>query len=136
MSITPDHIKTIRTEFSRLKPARVSLDGSRPLTVREAIFALDPTLERMRRSGFELAELTEKLHDKGIEISVSTLSRYLNAWRQNALQKSSKNFSCSQNISQEISFCSLSFLGQAFSNSVLFLQADIQPSAETFIPNP
>lgn len=30
MSITPDQIKTIRTEFSRLKPARVSLDGSRP----------------------------------------------------------------------------------------------------------
>lgn len=46
MNITPDQIKTIRTEFSRLKPARVSLDGSRPLTAREAIFALDLTLER------------------------------------------------------------------------------------------
>lgn len=82
MSITPDQIKTIRTEFSRLKPARVSLDGSRPLTIREAIFALAPTLERMRRRGFELAELTEKLHDKDFEISVPTLARYLNAWRR------------------------------------------------------
>ena len=35
MSITPDQIKTIRTEFFRLKPARVSLDESRPLPVRE-----------------------------------------------------------------------------------------------------
>ena len=69
MSITPDQIKAIRTEFARLKPTRVRLDGSRLLTVREAIFALAPTLERMRRRGFELAELTEKLHDKGIEIS-------------------------------------------------------------------
>ena len=33
------------------------------LTVREAIFALAPTLERMCRRGFELAKLTEKLHD-------------------------------------------------------------------------
>ncbi len=82
MSITPDQIKAIRTEFARLKPTRVRLDGSRLLTVREAIFALAPTLERMRRRGFELAELTEKLHDKGIEISVPTLSHYLNAFRR------------------------------------------------------
>lgn len=54
MNITPDQIKTIRTEFSRLKPARVRPDGSRPLTVREAIFALAPTLEWMRRRGFDL----------------------------------------------------------------------------------
>ena len=39
-------------------------------------------LARMRRRGFELAELTEKLHDKGIEISAPTLSRYPNAWRR------------------------------------------------------
>lgn len=136
MSITPDQIKAIRTEFARLKPARARLDESRPLTVREAIFTLAPTLEQMRRRGFELAELAEKLHDKGIEICVPTLSRYLNAWRQKALQKSSKNFSCSQNVSQGISLFSLSFLGQAFSNSALFLQADISPSTETFIPNP
>lgn len=30
MSITLDQIKTIRAEFSRLKPARVRLEGSRP----------------------------------------------------------------------------------------------------------
>ncbi len=46
MSVTPDQIKIIRVEISRLKPARVRLDGSRPLTAREAIFALAPTLER------------------------------------------------------------------------------------------
>lgn len=73
MSITPDQIKTIRVEFYRLKPARVRLDGSRPLIVREATFALAPTLERMRRRGFELAEQTEKLHDKDIELRVPTL---------------------------------------------------------------
>ncbi len=38
MSSTPDQSKAIRTEFARLKPARVSLDGSRPLTVRKAMF--------------------------------------------------------------------------------------------------
>lgn len=59
------------------------------LTVREAIFAPAPTLERMRRRGFELAELTEKLHDQDLEISVPTLARYLNAWRR---QKATKCF--------------------------------------------
>ena len=39
MSITPDQLQTIRTEFSRLPP-RVRLESSHPLTVREAIFAL------------------------------------------------------------------------------------------------
>lgn len=74
MSITPDQIKTIQAEFSRLKPARVSLDESRPLTVRDAIFALAPTLKRMCGRDFDLAELTEKLHDKGIEIAYRRFS--------------------------------------------------------------
>ena len=43
------------------------------MIVREATFALAPTLERMRRRGFELAEQTEKLHDKDIELRVPTL---------------------------------------------------------------
>lgn len=60
MSITPDQSKTIRTELFRLKPASIRLDGSRSLAVREAIFALAPTLERMRRRGFELAELAKR----------------------------------------------------------------------------
>lgn len=63
----------------------VTRDGR--LTVREAIFALAPTLGRMHMHGFELAELTEKLHDKGIKISVPMLCRYLNAWRRQKAKK-------------------------------------------------
>lgn len=57
----------------RLKPASIRLDGGCSLAVREAIFARPPTLERMRRRGFELAGQTEKLHDKDIELRVPTL---------------------------------------------------------------
>ena len=47
MSITASQLKEIRQEFARLKPATVTLDGNRAMTVKQAIFTLAPTLERM-----------------------------------------------------------------------------------------
>jgi len=37
MSITTVHIKEIKAEFAKLKPVKVTLDGNRSLTVKEAI---------------------------------------------------------------------------------------------------
>ena len=91
MSITANQLKEIRQEFAHLKPATVTLDGNRTVTVKQAIFALAPTLERMKKRGFDTQELVEKLHEKGIEVKAQTLTKYLTeARRQREGQKAKK----------------------------------------------
>lgn len=82
MDINATEVKEIRTEFAKLKPVKVTLDGNRSLTVKEAIFALASTLERMKKRGFDIREIAEKLHEKGIEIKPPTLVKYLNEFRR------------------------------------------------------
>ena len=82
MNISTAQVKEIRHEFAKLKPVRVTLDGTRSLTVKEAIFALAPTLERMKKRGFDIQEIAERLHEKGIEVKQPTLAKYLNEFRR------------------------------------------------------
>ena len=82
MNITTTQVKEIKTELAALKPVKVTLDGTRSLTVKEAIFALAPTLERMKKRGFDIQEIAEKLHEKGIEVKAPTLAKYLNECRR------------------------------------------------------
>ena len=82
MNITTAQIKEIRLELAKLKPVKVTLDGNRSMTVKEAIFALAPTLERMRKRGFDTQEIAEKLQGKGIEVKPPTLAKYLNEFRR------------------------------------------------------
>lgn len=82
MTITASQIREIRQEFTKLKPATVTLDGNRIMTVKEAIFALAPTLERMKKRGFDVQALVERLHEKGIDVKPPTLTKYLNEFRR------------------------------------------------------
>lgn len=82
MNITTAQVKEIRSEFAKMRPVKVTLDGNRSLTVKEAIFALAPTLERMKKRGFDTQEIAEKLHAKGIEVKPPTLAKYLNEFRR------------------------------------------------------
>ncbi len=77
MTITATQLKEIRQEFAALKPASVTLDGNRTMSVKEAVFILAPTLERMKKRGFDTQEIVEKLHEKGIEVKSQTLTKYL-----------------------------------------------------------
>ena len=88
--ITANQLKEIKTEFAKLKPVKVILDGNRNLTIKEAVFALAPTLERMKKRGFDTQEIAEKLHEKGIEIKPPTLAKYLNEFRRQQGQKKDK----------------------------------------------
>ena len=81
-SITASQVKDIKAAFVTLKPQKVTLDGDRAMTVKEAIFALAPTLERMKKRGFEITELVEKMHEKGIPVKAPTLAKYLNEFRR------------------------------------------------------
>lgn len=82
MSITPSQLKEIRQEFATLKPASVTLDGNRAMTVKQAIFTLAPTLERMKKRGFDTQEIVARLHEKGIDIKPQTLTKYLKEYRR------------------------------------------------------
>jgi hypothetical protein len=87
MNITTSQLKEIRSEFAKLKPAKVTLEGNRNLTVKEAIRTLAPILERMKKRGFDIQELAEKLHEKGIDVKPPTLAKYLNEFRRGKEQK-------------------------------------------------
>lgn len=82
MSITASQVKEIQQEFARLKPTTVTLDGNRTITVKQAIFTLASTLERMKKRGFDIQEIAEKLHEKGIDVKPPTLAKYLNEFRR------------------------------------------------------
>lgn len=82
MTITVSQLKEIRQEFAKLKPAAVTLDGNRAMTVKQAIFTLAPTLERMKKRGLDTQEIVEKLHEKGIEVEPQTLTKYLTEARR------------------------------------------------------
>ena len=82
MTITATQLKVIRQEFADLKPASVTLDGNRTMSVKEAVFILAPTLERMKKRGFDTQEIVEKLHEKGIEVKAQTLTKYLTEARR------------------------------------------------------
>ena len=82
MNITAAQVKEIRLALAKLKPAKVALDGNRNMTVKEAILTLAPTLERMKKRGFDTQEIAEKLHEKGIEVKPPTLAKYLNEFRR------------------------------------------------------
>ncbi len=91
MTITATQLKEIRQEFAALKPASVTLDGNRTMSVKEAVFILAPTLERMKKRGFDTQEIVEKLHEKGIEVKPQTLTKYLTkARRQREGRKTQK----------------------------------------------
>lgn len=82
MTITVTQLKEIRQEFATLKPASVTLDGNRTMSMKEAVFALAPTLERMKKCGFDTQEIVERLHEKGIEVKPQTLTKYLTEARR------------------------------------------------------
>ena len=82
MTITAIQLKEIRQEFARLKPAAGNLDGNRTKSVKEAAFSPAPTLERMKKRGFDTQEIVERLHEKGIEVKAPTLAKYLSEFRR------------------------------------------------------
>lgn len=87
MTITPTQLKEIRREFARLKPATVTREGNRTMSVKEVVFALAPTLERMKKRGFDTQEIIERLHEKGIEVKAPTLAKYLSEFRRQKEKK-------------------------------------------------
>ena len=57
------------------------------MSVKEAVVALAPTLERMKKRGFDTQEIVQKLHEKGIAVKAPTLAKYLAEFRRQRERK-------------------------------------------------
>ena len=90
MTIPATQLKELRQEFATLKPASGTLEGNRVMSVKEAVFVLAPTLERMRKRGFDTQEIVERLHEKGIDVKPQTLTKYLTEARRQREGRKSK----------------------------------------------
>ena len=80
-------VRKILEEFPNLQNEKKTLEGNHEMTFREAIRALYPTLQRMRKRGFSTKELAEKLDEYGINIKPTTFSKYLNEAEQDEILK-------------------------------------------------
>ncbi len=88
MSINTEILRKIVAEFPNLQHEKKTLEGNHEMTFREAIRALYPTLQRMRKRGFKTKEIAQKLNESGVAIKPTTLSKYLNEIETEQLIKS------------------------------------------------
>lgn len=105
MAITAEQVKTIRQELNSLKPASVTLEGNAEMSVKQIIFALADTLERMKKRGFEMPEIIQRLHEKGIEIKPQTLTKYLAEARRKKDVKKTKRQAANPHCSAPKTAC-------------------------------
>ena len=70
-------VRKIQEEFVNLQKEKKTLEGNHSMTLREAVRALYPTLQRMKKRGFSTKEIAQKLNENGIAIKPATLTKYL-----------------------------------------------------------
>ena len=78
MSTNTETVRRIQAEFANLQNEKKTLEGNHEMTLREAVRALYPTLQRMKKRGFTTREMAQKLNENGIVIKPATLAKYLN----------------------------------------------------------
>ena len=88
MSTNTEIVRRIQAEFANLQSEKKTLEGNHEMTLREAVRALYPTLQRMKKRGFTTREMAQKLNENGIVIKPATLAKYLNETETEQLIKS------------------------------------------------
>ena len=79
--VTMKDIQSIREDLKKQKPADQASNIDKPLSNREAVKQLAPTLLKMRKRGFTTGALVELLQKYQITIKGSDLTRYLRAFQ-------------------------------------------------------
>ena len=79
--VTMKDIQSIREDLKKQKPADPASNIDKPLSNREAVKQLAPTLLKMRKRGFTTSALIELLQKHQITIKGSDLTRYLRAFQ-------------------------------------------------------
>ena len=88
MSTNTETVRKIQAEFANLQSEKKTLEGNHSMSFRDAIRALYPTLQRMRKRGFTTREMAQKLNENGVAIKPATLAKYLNETETEQLIKS------------------------------------------------
>ena len=88
MSTNTEIVRRIQAEFANLQSEKKTLEGNHRMSFREAVRALYPTLQRMKKRGFTTREMAQKLNENGIVIKPATLAKYLNETETEQLIKS------------------------------------------------
>ena len=78
MSTNTETVRKILAEFANLQNEKKTLEGNHSMSFRDAVRALYPTLQRMKKRGFTTREMAQKLNENGIVIKPVTLAKYLN----------------------------------------------------------
>ena len=87
MSTNTETVRRIQAEFANLQSEKKTLEGNHSMSFRDAVRALYPTLQRLKKRGFSTKELAEKLDEYGINIKPTTFSKYLNEAEQDEILK-------------------------------------------------
>jgi arginine repressor len=91
-------IPSIREDLKKCKPADLANNSDKPLSNREAVKQLAPTLLKMRERGFTSNDLVELLNQHQIAVKIRDLSRYLREFQgeKNTEEKTgqAKNMTC------------------------------------------
>ncbi len=88
--VTMKDIQSIRDNLRKCKPADVAKSSDKPLSNREAVRQLAPTLLKMRERGFTTAALVDLLQEQQINIKGRDLSRYLREYTSPATKPQAK----------------------------------------------
>lgn len=77
MDITANKVKDIIGKLEKISPKKPVLDGTRRLSLKEAIAAMAPTIKKMYDRGFGTDEIVQVLKGHDIEIKAQTLRKYM-----------------------------------------------------------
>ena len=78
MSTNTETVRRIQAEFANIQSKKKTLEGNHSMSFRDAVRALYPTLQRMRKRGFKKKEIAQKLNEYGVYITPVTLAKYMN----------------------------------------------------------
>ena len=88
MSTNTETVRRIQAEFANIQSKKKTLESNHSMSFRDAVRALYPTLQRMRKRGFTTREMAQKLNENGVAIKPATLTKYLNETETEQLIKS------------------------------------------------
>jgi len=90
MTVTMKTIPTIINDLKKRKPSAKAKDSDKPLSVKEAIMQLAPTLLAKKEEGFTTADLVDALAQHDIIVKPHNLTRYLREHTSSSAQPQAK----------------------------------------------
>ncbi|MDL2226721.1 hypothetical protein LJB86_03590 [Deltaproteobacteria bacterium OttesenSCG-928-M10] len=91
MTVTMKDIPTIINDLKKRKPSALAKDSDRPLSRKEAVMQLAPTLLKKKEEGFTTAELVCFLAKHQITVKPHNMARYLREFNSSNVKPQSES---------------------------------------------